>query len=246
MPFGIRERSCHHCRVPRFRLPAMHAIDMVFFWAKTDPHRAAIIQPEAITTYQGLADAIVSIGERIDRLGLSKQEPVALSIANPTFRIATSFALLRSGYSVASVNPPLFPHLYPSGIRSLVYDSEGQMLSGGKNIRFDVSWLPSAAPATARKPYQYRSIGDARTIFFTSGTTGIPKKVVKTPKSWEQRMLFSSSANFGDFDKVLIASGLWSSYGFTRCYEVLMRARPHVLRLAHNKCFGLCRRSILI
>ena len=36
----------------------MHVVDMVFFWARTEPHRPALIQPEMVTTYQGLADAI--------------------------------------------------------------------------------------------------------------------------------------------------------------------------------------------
>jgi acyl-coenzyme A synthetase/AMP-(fatty) acid ligase len=128
---------------------------------------------------------------------------------------------MRSGYSIASVNPPIYPHLRGAGIRTLVYDTEAQALSGGRNIRFDTSWLPSAAPDVARKSNQYRSSGDALTIFFTSGTTGIPKKIVLTPQAWQDRFLFSSSTTFGDFEKALIAPGLASAYGFTRACEIL-------------------------
>ena len=46
----------------------MHVVDMVFFWAKAEPHRPALVQPEMVTTFQGLADAIELIGDRIDRL----------------------------------------------------------------------------------------------------------------------------------------------------------------------------------
>ena len=71
----------------------MNVVDMVFFWARTDPHRAAIIQPEMITTFRGLADAVESICERIDRLALDQREPIAVSLANPSFFIATAFAV---------------------------------------------------------------------------------------------------------------------------------------------------------
>src|SRR5690349_20474230 len=97
----------------------IHVVDMVFFWAKAEPHRLALIQPEMVTSFQGLADAIESIGDRIDRLGLDTAEPVAISIANPSYFLAAIFALFRCGYSVAPVNPPLYPHLRSAGIRNL-------------------------------------------------------------------------------------------------------------------------------
>ena len=153
----------------------MNVVDMVFFWAKTDPHRPAIIQTEMVTTFQGLADAVESISDRIDRLGLDQSEPIAVSIANPSFFIAAAFAVLRSGYSVALVHPPLYPQLQPAGIRNLIYDTQGLVLSGGRNIRFDMSWLPAATPSAPRKPYRRRSLGDVNVIRFTSGTTGLPK-----------------------------------------------------------------------
>ena len=166
----------------------MHVVDMVFFWARTDPHRAAIIQPEMVTTFQGLADAIESIGERIDRLNLDKREAVGVSIANPSFFAAAVFALLRSGYSTALVSPGLYPYLQSAGIRNLVYNSQGLVLSGGRNIRFDPSWLPSATPPAARRPYRRRPIGDVNAIRFTSGTTGLPKMHVQTRAGLEQRL----------------------------------------------------------
>ena len=37
----------------------MHVVDMVFHWARIDPHRPAIVLPELVTSFAGLADAIV-------------------------------------------------------------------------------------------------------------------------------------------------------------------------------------------
>src|SRR5262247_3516886 len=83
---------------PMSRLDRMRVVDMVFHWARIDPHRPAIILPELVTTYAGLADGIDSISNRIDQLGLDPREPVATAIGNPALSIAMVFALLRSGF----------------------------------------------------------------------------------------------------------------------------------------------------
>ncbi|HEY4407991.1 MAG TPA: class I adenylate-forming enzyme family protein [Xanthobacteraceae bacterium] len=204
----------------------MNVVDMVFFWARTDPHRAAVIQPEMITTFQGLADAVESIGERIDRLALDKSEPIAVSLANPSFFIATAFAVLRSGYDAALVNSPLFPQLQPAGIRNLIYDTQGLVLSGGRNIRFDMSWLPGAAPSAPRKPYRHRPLGDVSLIRFSSGTTGLPKKDVMRRAAFDQRLASpaSSWAN-GDYKRALVMPGIAGSFGFNRACEMLFAGK---------------------
>ena len=102
-----------------------------------------------------------SISDRIDRLGLDTAEPVAISIANPSYYLATIFALFRCGFSVAPVNPRLYPHLRSAGVRNLIYDTHGQVLSGGRNVRFDMSWLPVRRP-TASRSAVLRSSGRRR------------------------------------------------------------------------------------
>jgi len=194
----------------------MHVVDMVFFWARAEPDRLAIIQPEMVTTFQGLADAVESISDRIDQLGLDTSEPVAVSIANPSYFLATIFALFRCGYSVAPVNAPLLLHLRSAGIRNLIYDTQGQVLSGGRNIRFDMSWLP--APTATRKPYRHRPAGDGDLIGFTSGTTGLPKPIVRSMQALSQR--YSSPITYVR-DKALIIPGLSGGYGFNAACVML-------------------------
>jgi acyl-coenzyme A synthetase/AMP-(fatty) acid ligase len=199
----------------------MHVVDMIYFWARTVPDRPAILQPEMMTTFQGLADGIESIGERIDRLNLDRREPVAVSLANPSFLLATIFALMRAGYSVAPVNPALYQHFRPAGIRNLVYDTQGQMLSGGRNIRFDMSWLPPTGPDAPKRSYGHRPTSVVDLIFFTSGTTGLPKKVVQAGKALEQLLNYPFTCASGAHEKILIMPGLTSTFGFNRACEVL-------------------------
>jgi acyl-coenzyme A synthetase/AMP-(fatty) acid ligase len=202
----------------------MHILDMIYYWARTLPHRAAIIQNDSATTsvvsYQRLADTIESIGERIDGLNLDKREPVAVCIAKPSLMLATVFALLRSGYSAAPVNSRLYPRLAGAGLRNLIYDAEGQVTSGGRNIRFDGSWLPSPRQPATTRAYRKRPTENASLIFFTSGTTGLPKKVVQPAAALDQRLKYFSYASEAH-QKVLVMPALASAFGVLRVCEVL-------------------------
>ena len=198
----------------------MYLIDMIFYWAKTDPHRHAMIQPELVTTYRALADAIELTADRIDQLGLDRQEVVGVSIANPSFFIAVAFALLRIGYSAALVRPALLPLLKSAGIQNLIYDSQGLVLSGGRNIRFDPSWLSSAGQNEKKGEYR-RSIKNGDVIFFTSGTTGLPKKVTQSSAALDQLLKYPLTCATGAGEKILIMPGLSTTFGFNRLCEVL-------------------------
>jgi acyl-CoA synthetase (AMP-forming)/AMP-acid ligase II len=199
----------------------MYLIDMIFYWAKTDPHRHALIQPEMVTTYQALADAIESTVDRIEQLGLDRREAVGVSVANPSLFIVVALALLRSGYSVALVKPALLPLLHSAGIRNLIYDTQGLMLSGGRNIRFDPSWLSSARQNGAGRAYRKPPIKNADVILFTSGTTGLPKKVIQPSAALDQLLKYPLTCASGIGQKILIMPGLTTTFGFNRLCEVL-------------------------
>jgi acyl-coenzyme A synthetase/AMP-(fatty) acid ligase len=198
----------------------MHVVDMVFHWARIDPHRPAIILPELVTTFAGLAEAVDSISNRIDQLGLDPRDPVATAIANPALSIAVVFALLRSGFSVAPASPRLIKHLQPNGVRNLIYDVEGFVASGGRNIRFDNSWLPSPSSGSTSRVYRRRPVGDVSTIFFTSGTTGLPKKFVQSRQGLDEHVTLRFTAD-ATRRSVLIVPGLASTFGFNRTCEIL-------------------------
>jgi acyl-coenzyme A synthetase/AMP-(fatty) acid ligase len=197
----------------------MHVVDTMFNWARIDPHRPAIILPELITTYAGLADAVDSISNRIDQLALDPREPVATAIGNPALSIAVVFALLRSGFSAVPANRGLIKHLQPNGIRNLIYDVEGLVASGGRNIRFDNSWLPASS---AGRAWRRRPVGDVDLIFFTSGTTGLPKKFVLTRRGFDQRMAWQRTTADMTRRSALIVPGLASSFGVYQLCELLL------------------------
>jgi acyl-coenzyme A synthetase/AMP-(fatty) acid ligase len=196
----------------------MHVVDMVFHWARMDSHRPAIVLPELVTTFGGLADAIDSLSNRIDQFGLDPQEPVATAIGSPAVSIAVAFALLRSGFSVAPANRGLVKHLQTNGIRNLIYDVEGFVASGGRNIRFDSSWLPAAL--SVGHAYRRRPVGDVEIVLFTAGDRGLPKKFVQTRGSLSDHLALRAVADVTR-NSALIAWGLTSPFGFLQACEML-------------------------
>jgi acyl-coenzyme A synthetase/AMP-(fatty) acid ligase len=214
----------------------MHVVDMVFHWARIDPHRPAIILPELVTTFAGLADAVDSISNRIDQLGLDPREPVATAIANPALSIAVVFGLLRSGFSVAPASRRLIKHLQPNGVSNLIYDVEGFVASGGRNIRFENSWLPNPSSSSTSRVYRRRPVGDVNTIFFTSGTTGLPKKFVQSRQGLDEHVTLRFTAD-ATRRSVLIVPGLASTFGFNRTCEILHSGK--------TACFGATREAML-
>src|SRR5262249_17877186 len=194
---------------------------MIFYWAKTDPHRHALIQPELVTTYQALADAIESPADRIEQLDLDRREVVGVCVASPSFFIVVVLALLRSGYSVALLRPALLPLLQPAGIRNLIYDSQGLMLSGGRNIRFDPSWFSGTSRNVAGQAYRKPPIEKGDVVVFTAGTAGLPKKVVQSLAALDQLLKYPVTCASGAGEKILIMPGLSTTFGFNRLCEVL-------------------------
>jgi hypothetical protein len=173
----------------------MHVVDMVFHWARIDPHRPAIVLPELVTTFAGLADAIDSISNRIDQLGLDTCEPVATAIGNPALAIAVLFALQRSGFSVAPANRGLIKHLQPNGVRNLIYDVEGFVASGGRNIRFDNSWLPASSRVSTFHAFRRRPVGDVSMIFLEPGDSGLPKTIAQSRRALDEHVALRFTAD---------------------------------------------------
>ncbi len=200
----------------------MHIVDMVSFWARTMPRRAAVIQPDGVITYRALAHAIESAAEHFARNIPDRSKPVAVALDNAPKMLAACLGLLRAGYSIALATKSLLEYLGNIGVDTLVHERGGPALTGGSNIQFNDSWLNAGASAAAEvKLPRYSRTSPTDVIFFTSGTTGKPKHFVMKQGAWDQRMLLPSTTTFANFERALIVPGLASAYGFTRAYETL-------------------------
>jgi acyl-coenzyme A synthetase/AMP-(fatty) acid ligase len=207
----------------------MHVLDTIMFWAKARPNYPAIIQSDMVISYSGLAEAIQTISARIADLNLNPNEPVAVSIEHPAKQLVAIFALLHCGFTPAPVYRGLLPFLRGAGIDNLFYSSEAQVLSGGRNIRFDDSWLlrdPSAKASIRKRPDRRSDI-----IFFSSGTTGLPKKHIHTGESVFERMKTTALRDADDSSRVLVMPSAASTFGFYRACELFYMGK--------TACFSL-------
>jgi acyl-coenzyme A synthetase/AMP-(fatty) acid ligase len=211
----------------------MYVTDMIEFWAKTMPNRPAIMLPNMIISYRALAESVDSVATRFARSKLDPAIPVGVAIEDPSKLLVACFALLRAGFTVAPVQPSHLPHLRASDIHQLVHMEESHVLFGGMNVRFENSWLlnnrSSISSQSGATGALRGSFGDV--IFFTSGTTGIPKKVVQRSAATLERSNLSTLTGTREFSRVLIAPSATSSFGFNHACDVL--------RLGKTACFCL-------
>jgi acyl-coenzyme A synthetase/AMP-(fatty) acid ligase len=201
----------------------MKVLGTLHLWANVLPHRAAIIQPRSITTYRELVLLTQSIVDYFARMGLPQDKPVAVAVSDPTLMVAIIFALLGKGHNVAPANAALIPHLAPNGIEILIYDGEIKPPGALRSIKFD--------PSSLERPIEKMTLcfrepgGEASLIFFTSGTTGLPKKVVQPASALEAILKNPVTRLAAPHQKVLIMGGLTSGFGLNRVFEVLHLAR---------------------
>jgi acyl-coenzyme A synthetase/AMP-(fatty) acid ligase len=201
----------------------MHPIDMIHHWARAAPHRPAIIQPDMVITYGGLRDTIAAVSERIGQYQFDPAQPVAVSIENSAKLLAVCLALIGQGFVVAPVTQSAFPFLRSFGIDNVIYTGSGPVLSGGKSVRFEDSWL-APGPRHSAKPLGIRrTYGSA--VFFTSGTTGRPKQIVNTPENLMHRLSLPRLAGDADYSRILILPGINAQWGFVYACQAFRDGR---------------------
>lgn len=204
----------------------MHPVDMIFFWARSNPEHPALIQSDMVVTYRELAEAIELVSGRVAHYGFSKQEPVAVSIQQPIQKLTVCFALMRHGISAAPVSRAALPHLRSNGIYNVIFTGEGLMLSGGRNIRFEESWLKREANTPIARLFARDSrVGKATTIFLHSAAAGSLTKTIVPSGALMARIGMLPLIGEVNYDRALILPSLNSPAGFCRAAVNLYAGR---------------------
>ncbi len=200
----------------------MHVVDMIYFWARSMPSRAAMIHLNGIVTYRSLALAIEAAADVFRNEIEDKSRPVGVIIDSPTSALVASLGLMRAGFNILPVSDLAHERLSAIGVTHIVRESGSASIAGFRNVNMDPSILRfgnnTAGNQTALPQI---STGRAHPYFFTSGTTGVPKIAPRTHRDWEQRILFSGNSCFTEFERALVIPSMTTSFGFTRACEVL-------------------------
>jgi acyl-coenzyme A synthetase/AMP-(fatty) acid ligase len=195
----------------------MHPADMIFFWARSNPEQPALLLADMAVTYRELAHGVEVVCERIARYDFSREELVAVSIAHPIHKLVVCFALWRSGISFAPVTRQLFPYLRGAGINNLIFTGEGLMLSGGRNIRFEESWLRREATTASPPPPTPASLaGETNVAFLAPGAAGTLEKTILPAGALMARIKMLPLIGEAGYAVALILSNLNSPLGFCR------------------------------
>ena len=193
----------------------MHPADMIFYRAVSNPEQPAIIQPNLVVSYREFAEAVQAISGRVEHYGFNPQEPVAVSVHQPLHKLAVCFALLQCGISAAPISPGALPHLRPSGIHNVIFTGEGQVLAGGRNIRFEESWLKTDRKLSPPQSLESGAL-HADLNFFVLDRTGRPKKLIIPSGALAAEIKMLPFIGDIDHSRVLLMMSLNSPTGFIR------------------------------
>lgn len=136
------------------------------------------------------------------------------------------FALMRHGVSIAPVSPRALPHLRSHDIYNLIFIGEGLMLSGGRNIRFENSWLSGNAGGVALKRTARDGLADdAAMIFLNPVSAGGFQRIVVPSDALMARVRMLPLIGETNYDRALILPGIDSPSGFCRAAISLYAGR---------------------
>lgn len=197
--------------------------------AAEHPGRACVTDLDApggprTVTYAGLADRVGRLAAGLAAAGLSPGDRVAVLLRNSTAYVETFLAVAAAGLVLVPLNVRLRPEDYAhmladSGARLLV--TEGALadrVPGGIAVVTtdgpgrSLDDLAASGAGTGPVP---RAGEDVLSLMYTSGTTGAPKAVMLTHRSWRSVAdLCSRALGFGPGEAVLHVAPLTHGSGF--------------------------------
>ncbi len=199
---------------------------MVYYWARTMPLRPAIIEPEGIVTYGGLAQSVENAAKYFAGDIVDRSRPVAVSLSGGAKTAVAVLGLLRGGYDVVLSYTAVLKYLESEGVNTLVCERDGMKLDSGAHVLFDDRWIAHGIRGgKLDKPLPRAGAKDGKILCFTSGTTGRPKIIVCPERSWQERLAFPLNSAFSNYERILIVPGIANSWGFSRAYEALYQGR---------------------
>lgn len=176
----------------------MRSIEQIQFISRIAPERIAVIAGSSIVTYGMLEQATRQVAARIAEFGLSPGSLIGLSIKAPARHLAVTLAVARLGLVSAPVASDQVLAVLPE--IDLMLADEPRILSSGRIcLVVDDAWFAGDLPAPPIVP---RQDADLFRIVTSSGTTGTPKPLDLTYKTFE----FQSQAPKLSF----VMAGTWS------------------------------------
>jgi long-chain acyl-CoA synthetase len=170
--------------------------------ARRLPDRPAIaLGGQAVASYSDLSKGISSLGTGLaSKFGLKPGDRVALAMKNCPEYWEVLFACWHAGLTAVPMNAKLhakeFEYILGNSGAKVCFLTSGIECSFGNSILIDSKDYENLK-AEPQNPAETKP-DDPAWLFYTSGTTGVPKGAVLTHRN----LLFATQAYFADIDKL--------------------------------------------
>lgn len=199
-------------------LRSVHAA--VLRHAETDPHALALVHGDQRVDYRTLTGASAALATRLVDWGVRPGDIVPLLVPRGAHLIALQLAVLMSGAAYAVLDPR-WPAGRVQAILSQLDDPVVVGLPGGEPLGVTRAVAPApladlaATEAADRFTPVPVALDDTAMVFFTSGSTGVPKGVL-TPHRAVTRMFGPGGLDGFGPGRVAaqVAPAAWDMYAF--------------------------------
>lgn len=236
-------------------------IDDIFRHVARHPARAAIVLDTGRSiNWRQLGEGIANARLNLKENGISKTDLVSLEPGDQLFRLTALIALMSMGVCVVNSSAETTALAAEQGAGIFLCDDQyappAQSLpANARIVRISERWFRASTQdfikaemgfGRSDQPYEP---GLPALVFFTSGTTGMPKALAMSYAQFNMK-LASKRGFFDQFegDRVLIIPDMVSSLGLTSAFAALMLGRTiFLIKTVHvPKAVGLYKIELII